>query len=421
MMNKTIAYLLMAMFVFSIPASIVYAEDDDNDDLEDEVSDAEDDASTDAVSNEKPKLRDFKIANSERIESLSEEQQAIFEKLSRAEQKEILKSANINRDIGKYQLRKIEKALLFKKRVIAKEQMQRAIEEYKEAKEKYKEEAKAYKENKKEFDENKKKLKECEDDEDDNDVEDDEDSTTEECKDLEAQVLEDAKEFLTDGVNMLIDHLKQIKEKVTSSETMEADRVSEITTSIDSKISELESTLADIEAAQTKEELKEISKKVHRTWADFKHKERLYVARLIHAKVWGILERSKHLEQKLENILTKMEEKGIDVSDIDEEIGQFSEKINEAKTKYEEGKKILDAAYAAKDTTTDKKAIVTQVKEAEVILKEAKEALKEANSILSKIIKKIRSKGGEINNTTTEEEYKVVETSTETAVTNEGG
>lgn len=395
-MNKTIAYLLMTMFVFSIPAAIVYAEDS-------EISDdstAENNA-TDIINNVKPKLttKAFSIENAEKkVQELSKEKQEVFARLSRAEQKKVLESANLKQIMNQYQLKKVEKVLLFKQRVIAKEQINKAIESYKEAKEDYIEKTKTYNETKKEFNENKNKLKECKN------------QDTEECKALEALVLKDAKEFLTNGVNMLIDHLKQIREKVASSETMEADKANEITTSIDSKISELEAELKDIETAQTKEELKEVSKKIQKIWADFKHKERLYVAKLIHAKVWGILERSKHLEQKLENIITKMKEKEIDVSDIDEEVSQFSEKIDEAKTKYEEGKKILDAAYAAKDTASDKKGIVAQIKEAEILLKESKEALKEANSILSKIIHEIRSKGGEINDTTMEDEYEIIET-----------
>lgn len=403
MMNKTIAYLLMAMLVFNLPVAMVYAKE-----ANDVIADG--DANTDIVSDVEPKsvVSPLNVRNVEKkVQELPKDKQEVFARLSRAEQKKILKSANFNQIMKGYQLKKVDKAFLFKQRIIAKEQINKAVEAYKEAKKAYIERTKAYKEDKKEFNEDKRKLKECKD------------QDTEECESLEAQVLEDAKKFLSDGINMLINHLKQIKEKVTSSETVEADKANEITINLDSKISELESALQGIESIQTKEELKEISRRVHRVWFEFKYKERLYVARLVHSKLWGILGRSKNLEQKLENILTKMEEKGIDVSDIDKEVTQFSEKISEAKTKYEEGKKILEEAYAAKDTTSDRKAILDKVKEAESILKEAKGFLKEANSILSKIIREIRSKGGEINNQI-EEGYEVVETSTEDTVANEG-
>jgi len=94
-----------------------------------------------------------------------------------------------------------------------------------------------------------------------------------------------------------------------------------------------------------------------------------------------------------------MEEKGIDVDDIEAKVDEFSAKIAEAKEKYRKAEELLKQARDLKTENPDEEEItkVTElVKEAKQLLREAHNAAKEAHQILMDIVRSIKSAGGEL-------------------------
>ena len=164
----------------------------------------------------------------------------------------------------------------FKKRIVPLNKVRLAEKNFKIAKEEYVKANRIYKEKRALFLDVKEKLKACEGVE------------TDECNELREKAKEHAKEFLINGAKMAIEHLNKIKNKVESSEDMDEDKANEIITEIDNAISKLEDAIAQVESAQTKEEVQEAAKVISNIWKDIKHKERLHAARLVHAKVWNI-------------------------------------------------------------------------------------------------------------------------------------
>lgn len=359
-----------------------------------------------------PKANDF-------VKDLPEEKAKVFLHLPRAEQKKLLEmeSTKAVENLDRLKLKKVNEEMQFKKRAIALEKVRLAEKNFKLAKEEYVKANRIYKEKKALFLDVKEKLKACEGVESD------------ECNELREKAEEHAKAFLINGAKMAIEHLNKIKNKVESAEDMDEDKAREIITEIDTAISKLEDAITQVEAAQSKEAVQEAAKVINDIWKSIKHKEKLHAARLVHAKVWNIIKRSEHLEERLDSALADMEEKGVDVEDIEAKVDEFSVKISEAKEKFEKAEELLKQARDLKTENSDEEEIakVTElVEEAKQLLREAHNAIKEAHRILVEIIKAIRSAGGELTTQVesteegleSDEVYEVVEveaTSTEEA------
>ena len=339
-----------------------------------------------------------KIGSAEQfMEKLSEEQNNIFLHLSRAQQKGILAMDNESalQVMEKFSLKLVNKSLMFKKRVIAQEKLRIAENNYLKAKQNYLMAMNSYKEAKGLLLQEKKMLKQCTD------------SETEECIQFRERAESHSREMIVNSANMMIEHLNKIKEKVNSSEEIDEGRAEEIISEINDYTSELEDAIAQAEAAETKDEIKEVAKTVSKLWIGIRDREKLHAASVVKARVWGIIKRSEHLEQRLFSTLAKMEEQGINVTEIDLKVDEFSGKIDEARIKYENAQELMDGAYLEED----KENLKEIVDEAKQLINEAHELLKEAHTLLVEIVRDIKAAGGEITPETEDDEddYEVVE------------
>lgn len=313
------------------------------------------------------------------IEKLNDNQTAVFAHLPRAQQKKILEMGEeALKELNKFQLRIKKKDMLFKKRTIIRERLEETKERFRIAKEAYQNVSKNYKEKWQLFLENKEKLKVCED------------SASTECAEQKERVMEHAQQIVVNGANMLINHLSKIKSKVESSEEVNETEAQAVIAKIEQTIFELQKAVIEAEAAQTKEELKDAAKKISNIWKGFKHRERLYAVKVVHAKVWGLLQRSEHLEQRLDATLAHMEESGIEVGSVQTKVDEFSAKVSGAKEKVTKAEKIWRSLQQAKTIDDDSAGSIEEFKR---LTKEAHEELKAAHKLLVEIIKEIKDKG----------------------------
>ncbi len=351
------------------------------------------------------------------IKNLTEEKAKVFLHMTRAEQKNMLEMnpKNAEKKLGNMELKPVKKTMLYKKRVIAANKLKQAEDNFNKAKQDYMKANKIYKERKALFLATKTQLRECQD------------VDSEECNQLRAEVQEHAKEYLVNGAKMAIEHLNKIKNKVESAEDMDEDKAAEIIAEIDAAIAELEASITELEAATTKEEIQSAAENMNNAWKKIQHREKVHAAQLVHAKVWNIVQRSQHMEEKLDSILAEMEEEGIDIDDIDAKVENFSAKIASAKDKHNESKNLLSQAHELKsdDPTEDEITQITELlNESRQLLREAHEDLKDAQKLLMEIIREIKLAGGDITTEVETEEdleedevYEIVEETDEDETT----
>ena len=101
--------------------------------------------------------------------------------------------------------------------------------------------------------------------------------------------LEHAKNYLLRIADTLINHFEKIKAIVQESSEISDDMKARIVAKIDAQIAEINIIKAEIEAATTKEQIKDAAKKLRDIWDRFKHIARLHAGRVVSARVEGLV------------------------------------------------------------------------------------------------------------------------------------
>jgi hypothetical protein len=203
----------------------------------------------------------------------------------------------------------------------------------------------------------------------------------------DARVLERAKEYVVKTADALISHLEKIKSKAQESENLDAETAAKITAEIDVHITEIKSVKAEAEAAATKDELKAAAKKLREKWATLKHFAKVHSERVISARVEGAVNQGVVLEKRLEHILAKAKETGVEVN-VEAEVEQFSSYMSSAKDSYEKAQAKLKEAMALKATDAEKARQLAS--ESKVLLDQSKDSIKKAHDVLKEILRKIK-------------------------------
>src|SRR3989344_5408313 len=223
---------------------------------------------------------------------------------------------------------------------------------------------------------------------------------------LNEEILQHAKEFLTNAADKAIEHLNKILEKVKSAEGVSEEDANAIIADLENAISQLEDAKAKVAAAATKEEIEEAAKTIRDIWKKAQHRAVLNAARVVHSRLGEIIQRSVHLEEKLQCSISSVPE-GADTTKLDSMTAEFSAHIATAKEKYDQAKELFQSARESEDKSSEGQA--------KALLKDAHDELKKAHSLLKDIVAEIKALGGKITSCPEEEVEEEAEDSEEEA------
>lgn len=346
-MKKLFSLLVAAIFLISIAAT-AFAEEN-----------ATDNATVTAVSedNEQKKMtqkasKDFEQKRSEFIQQAQAKRQQLIQKRDEAR-------TRLGEDVKNFKAKRAElRENYLSKRADLKEKASKARERKDEAKEKHKE-AKAR------LAEKKDQLKECKG------------SDTDECIALRADAKKDAGEFLSNIADRVLAMLERTQERVDKSKLSEEDKVI-LKDQLELKMAEIASTKDSIEAFTentTKEEIAEAAKTIRDVWKDAKDLIKKGAGLAASDRLGGVIVKSEKLQAKLEKAISKLKDKGKDVSKAEELKTSFDAKLAEAKALHDEAKALFKEG---------------KVPEAAQKTQDAHAALKEAHSILKDIVRELK-------------------------------
>ena len=337
------------------------------------------------------KLTNLKEDEIKKIAGLEASEQKKMTSLGFAQISKLAKEdpKKINEFLKKLKIKKIKKDMLFKERVIKGEKLKEAKEKYSIAKQKYADAKDDFLDEKKEF------LKA-------------------KGEGNETAALEHAKKYLLNAADVVLSSLEKVKERIESSEDLTEQEAIDALADINKMIESVKNAKTKVEQATTKEDIKEAGKTIINAWKNTKPRLKMHIAKVENSKIGEVIKRSERLEEKLNKVLAKMEEEGIQVEGIDAKVSEFSAKINEAKEKIKLSKgKFEEAKNIRKENLTEGEITKVNdlIKESRALAKEAHDALKEAHSILKDILKDIKeAKGEEVNlEDENEDEVEVVE------------
>jgi len=276
----------------------------------------------------------------------------------------------------------------FRARVVNRNLLEAAKNNFLKAKQDYLQARKNYKESLLKFHEIKKKVQECKE------------SETDECVSYKTEIITRTKEHLMNSVENILNHLNKLKSKVESSESVSSEEAGEIMAKIEEKIAAVGSIKNKIQVAETKDGLVDAAKELREILAKSKIKLKEYAARTVNARIGGIIAKSKQLQVRLERVLSRMTERGIDTTTTQQMVDEFNALIENARSNYELAVAKFKEAKAKE--TPDEKLI----QEAQQYMKDAHKSLKDAQQKLKDITQSIREAGGEseINEAETEED-----------------
>ncbi len=253
----------------------------------------------------------------------------------------------------------------FSARTVSREKLAKAEENFENARAKLERAKEKYDIAKKGFEQAKDSLKSCE---------------GEECGALRATIQSNIKDSLLQTVEIAENKLAQIKDKLAESEMLTADEDKEAASWVDEALLQLDaikSTLSS-KAELSKEELKEATLALKSALKKTTTIAKKATLKLANARIGGIIVKSKHLELKLERIVAKAAERGINTDSVAPLIDQFaatladsSQSYNSALALFKEGK----------------------VQEAQDAMKDSHKKLQTVHILLKNIVAKLRSLG----------------------------
>lgn len=301
-----------------------------------------------------------------RLENIAELAPKFREKLQqfaekRTERADALKELRKDTILGK-----IERARNFRARAIEQAKIMRARENLAFAKEKFFE-AKAGLEKARLRLEKAKAARACRDN-----------PESEDCVKAREELREASKEKLAKQAEIIISSLEKAKEKADASEYLTEEEAAKAMAFLDEQTAKFEAIKAEVEAAETKEEIIAAATKLSAAWREVKHKVNAYIHFVANARMAGIVVKAEHLSAKLERVIERMAENGKDTSTVEPLVDEFKAELALAKEKFKEAHSLLLEARTAED-----KAV--KVQEAQQLLKEAKDALQNANQFLRQI------------------------------------
>jgi hypothetical protein len=251
--------------------------------------------------------------------------------------------------------------------------LKQAKERFEAAKQQYATARAQYAEAKQSIEQNRDRLRECKEE------------ATDECKLIVKGVKKDVKDFLLGAADRILASLEKVKSKVEES-SMNEETKTKILAKIDERIAAVTAAKEKIDAlteTSTKAEIKEATAGLRGAWNDSKADIKLEAGRLANEKIHGIIVKSEQLKTKLETTMTKLSDKGYDVSGLEELRASFDAKLAEAKTHY-------DAAFAKYGQEVVPGEVDALMKEANAEMKLAQKALQDAHKILKDIVAEIK-------------------------------
>jgi uncharacterized protein YoxC len=309
-----------------------------------------------------------------RAEDLSEEEIDKFKKMRRDQIKDVLGQDDVE-DARAKLARFKEQRIDFVKRDVSDRVRGQSEERFDVARDRFKEVDEETQERRDAFQEARELLRTCEED----------------CEDEEADVLARAKEFVLNAGEKVVTHIEKVIAKIEGNENIDPERAEEILEKLNAATEEVKSAMDAAEAATTKEELRAAGKDINSIWSRVKHTAQAATARHLNGRLHGMIKHSEALENKFDRVIAAIEDKGIEVEDLDSKVEDFGNHLATATELYEKSEALLDEAKELKGADGEKDAMRALIDEAKDLGKQSHDALKDAHEIVVELVKQIKA------------------------------
>ncbi len=270
-----------------------------------------------------------------RLANLGEADQAKLRLMTqdRLQQMTGLSDAQIQQRLQQMHVEDYDPAVGFKARVLAQQRVQALQQERTQLQQEETQLGEQVRNTVQAFNQLKQQYQDCEGDE------------SAECDQVRADTIEKAKEHLADHADLQITILEKFKTSVEENEYIDQDRADAILSEIDDRIQTLEDLKSQVDAATTKDELQALGEDVYGNLNQWRNTLRVREVQMDFASFAGILQQAEQLEVKLDGVLSRMEDQGVDTSNVQDAVDAFREHIATARDDYQAAEEKLQAAF----------------------------------------------------------------------------
>ncbi|MBR9692646.1 hypothetical protein GOV07_01810 [Candidatus Woesearchaeota archaeon] len=246
------------------------------------------------------------------------------------------------------------------------------------AKEKYEQARERYKEAQGKVNEAREKWQDCEGDE------------NEACTAAREKIRGNAKPFLGNSADMILQSLERVYAQVAGNENMDPERQEEILDELEEQMAEVEAAKAETEALDdnsTDDEIRDAAEGVRNSWQHTKAKMKRAAAHHAYARLGNIIEKLEHLGERTENAIEKLDANGKDVSKAKELHSEYLRLLAESRSEWELAKQVWEEQKEADE-------VDAQDSTAREHFQKARELAKEARSKLREVVRAIKAAHG---------------------------
>ncbi|TRZ87132.1 MAG: hypothetical protein D4R88_09855 [Methanosarcinales archaeon] len=137
------------------------------------------------------------------------------------------------------------------------------------------------------------------------------------------------KDYLLRAIDQTISHLEILKDRVELRENKEIIKF-DATGVIEAQISQLEGMKVDVEQAETTQDFRAIYTELKDMWVNIRLETRYYIGIVLNYRINGFLEKVDSVSIKMDDAITKLENKGIDTTKLEAEADKFDSIVAEA-------------------------------------------------------------------------------------------
>ena len=208
------------------------------------------------------------------------------------------------------------------------------------------------------------------------------DSASKECSNIRSEAVERSKEAALNQIDLILNHLEKLKQKLQSSQNMPQDELTQRIASIDSLVFEVGKIKITIQSATTKAQINAALVQLKRLLGKIRMSSDTHSQGLLRAEIMGVFQRSEVIQKKLECALSGLKVNGTDTTALDQKLAQLNSTMAQAKDLLLKAKTLLASNNA------------TQVAMGKADVRQARDLVQHANSLVQEIKQIIVRLGG---------------------------
>lgn len=208
------------------------------------------------------------------------------------------------------------------------------------------------------------------------------------------EITQNAKLFLINSLSAMIRRLEALKLQVQNYPGISISQKERILNEIDKDIKWLEEKIQQIKEKEeiTYQELKDLARQIRQYWLKVHLKTRKYLSQLVLFSIKKATLRLDQFENRIEQKIEILKEKGLDVSSAEQFLTDYQAKIEKAKEELTELFKDYQQITTPQQAKEFTKKLRERIKAIRLIIRDARDDLIEAVKILRVILREAKEK-----------------------------